>query len=160
MTDTRPPIEAYAQFFDDIRIEITGKMILIGQYVGDLVLIPGPMILDRLSVLFTARWPRETKPKQLGIRVEIPGQPHISQVLPAPAMPDFTNKPISPFAGVTVQGIIQLRFPPLRIGDIIDVWIQADDYDIPAGRLNVIDQAMAARSLTGEATGAPMATVT
>jgi hypothetical protein len=140
MTPDVPPVVAYAQFFDDIRVEITGKPILIGQYVGTLISMPGAPSVDRLAILLAARWPRDYMPSKIGVKVDVPGQPTITQAMAPPPAPDFSSKPISPFSGITTQAIIQLRFPPLRAGDIIDVWFEADDHPFPAGRLYVTDQ--------------------
>jgi len=137
----KPPITALAQFFDDIRMEVNGKTILIGQYNGDLILPQGtPMMVDRLAILLTARWPRDYVPKELGFKISIPGQPQIDQPLaPLPTV-DFSDRPVSDFSGVMIHGAIQLRFAPLRVGDTIEVWLKADGHDLPAGRLTVTDK--------------------
>jgi len=157
MSADQPPVVALAQFFDDVRIEVTGKSILIGQYSGDLFLHPSsPFSVDRLTVLLTAGWPRDYLPKACGVRIDIPAQQPVKQQFPLPKEPDFTGKPLSPFAGVTIQGIIMLRFAPLRIGDAIDVWFLADDCEIPAGRLRISDaSAVSAMAAAAPATGAP-----
>jgi hypothetical protein len=154
-----PPVTAMALFFDDIRLEVTGKTILIGQYVGDLLLPAGAPPTDRLAILLNLRWPREYMPRALGVRVDIPGSPSIHQDLPAPAQPNFANKPSSPFAGVIMQGIVQLRFLPLRVGDLIDVWLKVDDTEIPAGRLRVADYAAAIAAAATAGTPDQIATV-
>src|SRR5882757_9191217 len=112
MTD-QPPITAIALFFDDIRWEVTGKTILIGQYVGDLVLpsaaVPPP---DRLAVLLHMRWPRDYRPAAIAVRIDIPGSPPISRQLSLPASPDYAGRPLSPFAGTIMQGVVQVHFLP------------------------------------------------
>lgn len=157
MSSDKPPIIAFAQFFDDIRLEVTGKFILIGQYVGTMLIIPGTQLVDRLAVLLTVRWPRDHMPSSLGVNVDIPGQPPIVQALPTPSTPDFADKPLSPFAGIATQAILQLRFPPLRSGDIIDVWFEADGHKFPAGRLYVSDKAPILTSML-DGSGMPAAT--
>ena len=121
MTTERPPIIALAQFFDDIRVEVTGKAILIGQYASYMVLSPGMMPVDRLAVLLTVRWPRDYIPREMGMKIDVPGQLPLVYPLPAPSPPDFTNKPLSPFAGVMMQAVLQLR--SLRAsGDFDQYW--------------------------------------
>jgi hypothetical protein len=139
MTSEKSPVIAWAQFFDDIRAEATGKLILIGQYPIDMILLPNSLPVDRLAVLLTARWPREYELKTLGVRIEIPGQPPIIQSLPAPMKSDFAGPPVSPFSGLITQAVLQLRFAPLRIGDVIDVWLLTDGDEVPAGRLRIVE---------------------
>jgi hypothetical protein len=139
MTSNDSPVRALAQFFDDIRVEITGKLILIGQYQNQLVLHPeNPVPLDRLSVLITMRWPRGYHPKKVSLKAFLSGQPPIVQDLPPIQEAEFGDKPISPFSGVTAQMLLNCWFLPLRGGDFFDVWAIVDDVDIPAGRLEVI----------------------
>lgn len=141
MTGDAPPVSVFAQFLDDIRIEATGKAILIGQYTnGEMILPPGFPPVDRLSILITARWPRSYRPEKFGLHIEIPGQPPLDQDFPPLAEPEFAGKPETPFSGTTMQAIIQARFPPLRVGDTIDVWVKIDGHDFPAGRLTVHDK--------------------
>lgn len=37
------------------------------------------------------------------------------------------------------QVIAQLQFPPLRVGDIIEAWVEMDGEDLPAGRLRLVE---------------------
>lgn len=147
---TLPSITATALFFDDIRVEVTGKMILIGQYVGDMILGGGAPPVDRLAVLLNARWPRDYVPASLRVRIEIPGSPNIEYPLPLPAPMDFSNIPVSPFSGVVTGFAIFLRFAPLRVGDMIDVWILADGTEFPAGRLRVSAQPTAPAGMAAD----------
>ena len=157
MKTEKPPIIALAQFFDDIRMEVTGKAILIGQYAGYMVLSPGSMPVDRVAVLLTVRWPRDYTPREMGMKIDVPGQPPLVHPLPALSPPDFTNKPPSPFSGVMMQAVLHLRFAPLRIGDTIDVWFQADGHDFPAGRLSLVDQLVPNGSGPMDVPAAPIA---
>lgn len=136
MTD-KSTVRALAQFFDDIRLESTGKLILIGQYFTDLVLAPGVLPTDRLAILITVRWPKDFVPNSFAIRIEVTGQAPIVQEMPPPPPMAQTDAAPSPFAGVTAQTVIHCRFIPLRVGDCIDVWVQVDGENIPAGRLSV-----------------------
>ena len=36
-----------------------------------------------------------------------------------------------------MNSFLQLRFPPLRVDDTIDVWVKVDDQEIPAGRIYI-----------------------
>jgi len=131
-----PSITAIALFFDDIRFESNNKLILIGQYASDMIVSPGSLPVDRLSILLHVRWPLDFTPKTVIVRVSVPGQPPMVQPLPT-SDPIIITRPKSEFSSVIMQGIVQLRFPPLRAGDTIDVWVQLDGHDIPAGRLHI-----------------------
>jgi hypothetical protein len=136
---TAPPIRATALFFDDVRVEATGKPILIGQYIGDMYILDNVPPADRLAIVLDVRMPRDYLPTSCAARIVMPGQPEpIVQPLVRPEAPDYTEKPLSPFSGSITQCILQIRFPPLRVGDRIDVWFVADGHDFPAGRLNVM----------------------
>jgi hypothetical protein len=139
MTDKNIPVIGFAQFFDDIRREDNGKLIAIGMYTGDMVLPPGAPPADRLAILITVKWPLTYTPSSLNVRVEVPGQPPITMAdaFEAPRSAPLEAPPSS-FAGATLQTVIQSRFPPLRIGDKIDVWLLVDEHEIPAGRLQVV----------------------
>lgn len=139
MTDEIPPVTAVALFFDDIRIEQSGKSILIGQYSGDLLISPMLPPVDRLYVLLIAKWSRNYFPKHIAIRIDVPGVPSSVQQIPQPSTLGAIDKPSSPFSACTMQISVQLRFPPLRVGDLIDVWLQVDGQDFPAGRLRVAE---------------------
>ena len=130
---------ALAQFFDDARLEITGKTILIGQYIGSMVIPPGAPTVDRLVIVMSARWNRDFQPKAVGIVVAIPGQPMLIQPFPFEENPPATI-PASEFSSVLLQGLLQIRLSPLRVGDTIDVWLDVDGEKVPAGRLRVVDQ--------------------
>jgi hypothetical protein len=129
---------ATAQFFDDARYEVGSKTTLVGHYSGDMFLPPMIPPVDRLSLWLTIKYPREYKAKECSVRIEIPGQPPLMQALPLPVDPDFTNKPPSPFSGVSLNMVVQMRFLPLRVGDVIDAWVIMDGREIPAGRLYIL----------------------
>lgn len=145
MTDDPPPITTLAQFFDDVRVEANGKLILIGQYSGDLMFPLGMPSPDQIAILVTSKWPRSYTPSALGIKINIPGQPPV--IPPSLQIPEHQplDDPPSPFAGMLMQAMVQCRLPPLRGGDFIDVWILADGHELPAGRLRIVtSEALAA----------------
>lgn len=137
MTQELPPVCVVALFFDDIRIEAGGKAIFIGQYIGAMGLPDGFLFADRISVLVHAKWPSNFQPTDMRLRVDIPGQP--SQTQPIDISRNLQESVGSSVqSNHIVQAIINMRFPPLRIGDAIDVWLVVDDHVLPAGRLNII----------------------
>ena len=73
MTENQVPVRALAQFFDDIRMEFTGKLILIGQSMDDLLLQKdSPLPFDRLAILVTMRWPRDYSPSSFKLKSKLP----------------------------------------------------------------------------------------
>ena len=142
-----PPVRVVALFFDDARLEVTGKAILIGQYTSEIG-IHDPLLLDRLCVFLDIRWPRDYQPSNLTVRVDIPSQPlPVETELMVPAPLDYSNKPQSPFSGAVMQGVVQLRFPPLRYNDNIDVWVTVDGHRFAAGRVTIVPPKPPAPSL-------------
>lgn len=135
MARDAPPVTAVALFMDEARAESSGKNIFIGEYTGDMLLSPTVYPPDRLTVLFFLRWPNDFSPRSLAVRIELPGQPPIVQSFPPPTKPGSQRRPIPPFDRVSVQVLVQLRFPPLRVGDHIDAWAIVDGHDLPAGTL-------------------------
>lgn len=128
------PITAIALFFDDIRMEVTGKNIFIGQYTDQLFLAPAAPPTDRIWVVFFVRWPLSYSPRSMSVKVEVPGQPPINQPFNVPQL-TATGEP--PFDYAMMQAIVQLRFLPLRVNDVLRAWIEVDGRELPAGYLRV-----------------------
>ncbi len=135
------PVFAAALFFDDIRIELGGKLSLIGQYVGSMILPEGAPPVDRLSLLFYLRFARDFMPQTLQLKILVPGQEAIKQDVSLGSGPDRSQMPDSPFSAGIVESVIQMRFSPLRVGDNIDAWVIVDGRELPAGRLHVVSHA-------------------
>ncbi len=130
-------VTALAFFFDDIRLEIGNKLSLIGQYTLEMSFAEIALPVDRISVLLHVRWPRSHDIGKCLARVDIPGQPKADyQELPFQAAFDLDSDK-SAFSVNIMQAILNLRFPPLRSGDAIDVWFMADDREYAAGRLRI-----------------------
>ncbi len=53
--------------------------------------------------------------------------------------PVRTPEPLTPFAGHNFQAALQIRFAPLQAGDMVEVWMNFDGHDLPAGQLRIID---------------------
>lgn len=146
--DDSLPVFAAALFFDDIRIEVGGKLSLIGQYVGSMILPEGASPVDRLSLLFYVRFSRGFMPQSLQLKVLVPGQEAIKQDVSVGPGPDRSQMPDSPFSAGIVESVIQMRFSPLRVGDNIDAWVIVDGHELPAGRLHVASHASAEAQTT------------
>ncbi len=126
-----------ALFFDDIRLEIGNKLSLMGQYINEMYVAHPSVPIDRISILLHARWPKEYNVESCFARIDIPGQPKAEyQDLPL----QFDSDPKSDdsvFSIRVLQAVLNLRFPPLRNGDVIDVWFMANDHEYAAGRLRI-----------------------
>lgn len=145
MTQDTSPIIATALFFDDIRLEVGNKLSMLGNYAGVLSIPTAPsagISVDRLAIFLYVRWdPDYHHPTNIAARILVPGQPPIQQTFPSPGVnPDPQT---TPFKATIMQAVISLRFPPLRVGDAIEVWAEIDGVDYPAGRLRVEASAQA-----------------
>ena len=60
---------------DDIRIEITGKSIIIGMYTGNLSITEEPSVITKLMFLFNVDIPLPYIPTVVTVEVTIPGVP-------------------------------------------------------------------------------------
>jgi hypothetical protein len=80
----------YVLFCDDIRIEITGKLMVWGMYTGDILIPSDGFVVPRLQLLFGVDGPLDSKPTALEIEVTLPGseprleRPAIATLPPAP----------------------------------------------------------------------------
>ena len=149
-------LRVLALFFDDVRIELGGKFTLVGQYQDDLYIPPGAPPFDRLAVLLVARWPLDWFPASIAARLVLPRQEPVIQEFPAQS-PVQTPEPLTPFAGHNFQAVLHMRFAPLHAGDMIEVWMDFNGHDLPAGRLRIIDDATALGGLPEDAADVPTA---
>ncbi len=133
----RPPVTALAFFFDDIRTEVGNKLTLIGQYGPQMFITDPNFPVDRLAVLLHIRWPSGHHLSNAAVRMDLPGQPS-QQYQNVPMEIPKSEPSASPFSCNIMQVVVQIRFPGLRVGDNIDVWLRIDGHEFPAGRLNII----------------------
>ena len=130
-------VVAFAQFFDDIRHEVGGKMSFMGQYTGQLI-IPDPGFpIDRLSIVFHAHWPRGYWPAKTQISVELSGENIIDHEMALPPPPEDQVRPDPPFDRHNFQAVVFFRGRPCVPGDTIHAWLIVDGRRIPAGRLAI-----------------------
>jgi hypothetical protein len=126
-------------FCDDIRLEASGKITLVGHYLSELCLLTPNATIDRCALYLHATWRWDQQPGRVVLRVELPGQESSLfpvQLAARPASPP--RQPPEAFPEVfMVQSVLQLRFPPLRAGDTIRVFLRGDDGEQLAGRLLV-----------------------
>jgi hypothetical protein len=131
------PVTAIAFFFDDARVEVGNKFSFMGMYGSDVVLTEPGVPFDRLAVFLHMRWPLGLEVGAFKFRIEIPRQEPISHEIEPASTEPYRSSIITPFAGMQLNAILNLRFPPLQPGDDIKVWAIVDDNDLPAGRLVV-----------------------
>ncbi len=137
MTDDEPqtgtasdrlPIMATTHFCDDLRIEATGKLLLVGCYPGSLILLNSAAPIDRLWVVTKILWPRGFDVTDMRMRIDVPAQE-----------PGFV--PVAPVSSDTASAMLtatcawQLRFPPLRPGDVIRVRVECGGGTVNCGEL-------------------------
>ncbi len=118
-------------FCDDIRMEATGKLTLIGCYPGNVIMaVPGQPI-DRLCIYTRMTWGNDFDPAGLRLRVDLPAQePNFMQVQ--------STAPATDESQGLATCVMNLRFPPLRIGDRLRVSVDAGGQLITSGDLVVV----------------------
>ena len=66
---------------DDLRLEVSGKIIIVGMYPSNIVMPTAELVVPQLQFFFTVDFPRDAVPQRLSYEVELPGeQPQRSDV--------------------------------------------------------------------------------
>jgi hypothetical protein len=131
------PLMATSLFCDEIRMEASSKLLLIGCYPGNVIVLNPGQPIDRVSVLTKIVWSQGFDPGGLRLRVDLPAQDsHFMQVQPL-ATPNHK------MLGSAVC-IWALRLLPLRAGDLLRVGLEHGDVHLPCGELLVMDGGAAA----------------
>jgi hypothetical protein len=65
-------LNATISLCDDIRFEVGGKITLVGVYLGDVSIIPGPYPVKQLVFLVNIEGTLEDLPRELAIEVAVP----------------------------------------------------------------------------------------
>ena len=110
---------------DDIRIEITGKLVLVGVYPGNLSIPQDNMQIPQLQFFFSADFPLDDVPKRLSFEVTLPGQEtqKSEMDLAAPiAEPHHTRWQI--------RHVLGIAGPVLKTGKV-DIRVVADGNECP-----------------------------
>lgn len=130
-------VEAFAVFFDDVRMEIGNKLSLMGLHGPIVQLNPASgAIIDRMAVFLTVRWPIMHQPKTIAFKLNVPGQITEYADLPAEAMQAAANVQEHSVA-TTIYTAFQLRFPPLRVGDSLTALLKVDGSEMKIGSLEI-----------------------
>jgi hypothetical protein len=128
------PILATSMFCDDVRIEANGKLILIGCYPGNMMVLNTAQPVDHIWVFTKIIWPREFDPTGMRLRIDMPAQE-----------PGFVDVQQSPQASAEISPgstcVWQLRFLPLRPGDVIRIGVELGGHILPCGELFAVVQA-------------------
>jgi hypothetical protein len=118
-------------FCDDIRLEATGKLNLVGCYPGNVIIASPHQPIDRLFIYTRLVWGHDFDPTGLRLRVDMPGQePSFMEVQ--------SITPATPESPGVAACVMNLRFPPLRVGDRLQVHIDAGAHTAITGELFVV----------------------
>jgi hypothetical protein len=121
-------------FCDDIRMEATGKLTLIGCYPGNVILANPAQPIDRLCIYTKVIWGKDFDASALRLRVDLPAQePNFMDVQ--------TSSPATDETPGLATCVMNLRFPPLRVGDRLRVGVTAGSRLFYSGELLVIQAA-------------------
>jgi hypothetical protein len=127
------PILATSLFCDDVRMEATGKLMLIGCYPGNIIVVNPAQPLDRLWVFTKILWPRDFDPAGLRMRIDLPAQ--------QPGyMPVQTMAPAHADMMPSATCVWQLRILPLRVGDVLRVGVELGGRVAHSGELLAVAQ--------------------
>ncbi|MGI4796778.1 MAG: hypothetical protein ACRYG8_22540 [Janthinobacterium lividum] len=130
-TDLALPLLATSMFCDDVRLEATGKLSMIGCYPGNVILASPEQPVSHLWVLTKLLWHRGFDPAGLRVRVDLPAQaPGYMAVKVDPHVNDALAN--------TALCVWQLRFHPLRIGDVLRISVEQGAAQLHCGELLAI----------------------
>jgi hypothetical protein len=130
------PFTAIVLFCDDVRLEATGKLTLVGHYVSQSCQLSARATLDRCAIYLHATWPWRIEPKEVALRVDVPRrEPTVYPVRIA----ERAKRPPgeAPPEVFLLQSYLHLRFPPLEDGDSLRVFLRVDGTERPAGHITV-----------------------
>jgi hypothetical protein len=125
------PVLSVSVFCDDIRMEATGKLTLVGCYPGSVIIATPGQPIDRLCIYTRMMWGNEFDPAGLRLRVDLPAQePNFMQVQ--------STSPATQETPGLATCVMNLRFAPLRVGDRLRVSVDAGGRLITSGDLTVV----------------------
>ena len=128
MADPALPLLAVSTFCDDVRLEATGKFSMIGCYPGNIIRTSPAQPVDRLWVFTRLMWGRDFDPAGLRMRVDLPAQE------PGYMAVQLNPHPVDLLAPYAIC-VWQLRFHPLRIGDLLRISVEQGSARLPCGEL-------------------------
>ncbi len=125
------PVLTVSVFCDDVRMEATGKLTLVGCYPGNVLIATPGNPIDRLCIYTKMTWGQDFDPAGMRLRVDLPAQePNFMSVQ--------TTSPATEHEPGVATCVMNLRFPPLRIGDRLRVSLDAGGRLINSGDLLVV----------------------
>jgi hypothetical protein len=129
---------AIALFCDDVRLEATGKRIIVGLYQNKLLTPVLPFTIPNLTIMVFVRTSLEDPFRKCAIRIKLPGQ---DETVIDPSMPtdDVLKAQFSDpeFKAYTIEGMLSTG--PLEIRDpvTIRVVVQTEREEFQAGSLRI-----------------------
>ena len=125
------PLLASSMFCDDVRLEATGKLSMIGCYPGNVILAAPEQPVSHLWVLTKLMWHNGFDPVGLRMRVDLPAQ-----------APGYMAVRVDPSVNEALANsalcVWQLRFLPLRVGDILRISVEQGTARLHCGELLAI----------------------
>lgn len=134
---------AIANFFDDIRLELGGKMSLMGIYQADLLVPNNPTVIPKLCCKIIVTTSQDQPFRSASFRVRSDETVLVEQVLPSDALEQLAKQvrdsedPQDPFQRFSLSA--HLVIAPLLVDRSFTIKAEAvvDGEVLPAGRLKI-----------------------
>ncbi|MBU9598150.1 hypothetical protein LGN04_29190 [Burkholderia multivorans] len=134
---------AIANFFDDIRLELGGKISLMGIYQSDLLVPNNPTVIPKLCCKITVTTSLDQPFRAASFRVRSDETVLVEQVLPSDVLEGLAKQvrdnedPEDPFQRISLIG--HLIITPLLVDKSFTIKAEAvvDGEVLPAGRLKI-----------------------
>jgi hypothetical protein len=115
--------------FDDMRVEISGKLLLVGVYPHDIVIPSEPFLIGQLHFFFNFRCGLDEIPKNLAFEVTLPKQKPVRMDF---KIPEKINPPLEGRKNWIVRHNVPIFGTTLHAGKI-GARVIADETEIDAG---------------------------
>jgi hypothetical protein len=124
-----------SMFFDDVKVDAYGKLILGGLYLGETCIVLGHHQFDRLWILTYARWYGGFKPRSLAVRVDVPTWQPLLFAIPNPRDARMIRGESESYA--LTEALVNIQLGAVHAGDCIRTWLRVDGVDHPSGKLMI-----------------------
>ncbi len=129
-------------FCDDVRQEVSGKLLLVGVYQADMVISELPAVLPQLNAVITLMEPKDSPSRSVGVIIDIPGGLEFKATMQG-AQPSQEEQLLLDTGEVThypTRGLLHLGNVQIGSEGRIVVYIETPTRRIRAGSLRVVKE--------------------